>query len=137
MGGRDQRLVPGLLRLCVLERLRAALSVRAPRAPFIAGVGYSAGIAATVVPVAGLFMVPALSGMVFVLAEHFKAERASGAGRDPVRTAEAAHVPIDPADVDDALIRCQLAAGHRGRAAGDPAVGRRSGCRSTWPRSGG
>ena len=85
--------------------LRAALRFGLPRAPFIAGVGYSAGIAATVVPVAGLFMVPALAGMVFVLAEHFKAERDRERAETLFRTAEAAHASIDPADVDDALIQ--------------------------------
>jgi diguanylate cyclase (GGDEF)-like protein len=85
--------------------LRAALRFGLPRAPIIAGVGYSAGIAATVVPVAGLFMVPALAGMVFVLAEHFKAERDRERAETLFRTAEAAHASIDPADVDDALIR--------------------------------
>jgi diguanylate cyclase (GGDEF)-like protein len=84
--------------------LKAALRFGLPRAPFIAGVGYSAGIAATVVPVAGLFMVPALTGIVFVLAEHFKAERDRERAETLFRTAEAAHASIDPADVDDALI---------------------------------
>jgi diguanylate cyclase (GGDEF)-like protein len=85
------------------EGLRAALRFGLPRAPFIASIGYSAAVAATVVPVAGLFMVPALGGMVFVLAEHFKAERDRERAETLFRAAEAAHASIEPGDVCDAL----------------------------------
>jgi diguanylate cyclase (GGDEF)-like protein len=85
------------------DGLRAALRFGLPRAPFIASIGYSAAVAATVVPVAGLFMVPALGGMVFVLAEHFKAERDRERAETLFRAAEAAHASIEPSDVCDAL----------------------------------
>jgi diguanylate cyclase (GGDEF)-like protein len=84
--------------------LQAALRFGLPRAPLIASLGYTAGIAATVVPAAGLFAVPAMGGMVFVLAEHFRAERDRERAETLFRTAEAAHASIEPADVDAALI---------------------------------
>ena len=82
----------------------AALRFGLPRAPFIAGIGYSAAVASTVVPWAGLFMVPALAGLVYVLAEHFKAERDLGRAEILFRTAEAAHSSIDLAEVDAAIV---------------------------------
>jgi len=82
----------------------AALRFGLPRAPFIAGIGYSAAVASTVVPWAGLFMVPALAGLVYVLAEHFKAERDRARAEILFRTAEAAHSSIELAEVDAAIV---------------------------------
>jgi GGDEF domain-containing protein len=82
----------------------SALRFGLPRAPFIAGIGYSAAVASTVVPWAGLFMVPALAGLVYVLAEHFKAERDRARAEILFRTAEAAHAHVEPDEVDAAIV---------------------------------
>ena len=88
-------------------------------------------------PVAGLFMVPALSGMVFVLAEHFKAERDRERAETLFRTAEAARVDRSGRRRrrPDRAASSLLATEAELRAT-PPSVGS-SGCRSTWPRSGG
>ncbi len=81
----------------------AALRFSIPRTPFIGALGYMAGLAATVSPVAGLFAVPPMAAMVYVLAEHFRAERDRERAETLFRTAEAAHASIEPGDVVAAL----------------------------------
>jgi diguanylate cyclase (GGDEF)-like protein len=90
-------------RVAFVPNVSAALRFGLPRAPFIGGMGYVAALAATVAPVAGLFAVPPMAAMVYVLAEHFRAERDRERAETLFRTAEAAHASIEPAQVAEAL----------------------------------
>jgi diguanylate cyclase (GGDEF)-like protein len=82
---------------------RSALRFGLPRAPFIASLGYTAAIATTVVPIAGLFAVPALAAMVYVLAVHFRAERDRERAETLYQTAEAVHASVETEEVAEAL----------------------------------
>lgn len=79
------------------------LKFSGPRTPFIASLGYVAGIAATVSSPAALLAVPSMAAMVYVLAEHFRAERDRERAETLFRTAEAAHSSIEPEEVADAV----------------------------------
>src|SRR5690606_27441811 len=86
-----------------LSRLCADLRFATPRTPFIAALGYVAGLAATVSSPAGLLAVPSMAAMVYVLAEHFRAERDRERAETLFRTAEAAHASIEPTEVAAAI----------------------------------
>ena len=86
-----------------LASFTSALRFGLPRLPLIASLGYTAAIAATVVPLAGLFAVPALGAMVYVLAVHFRAEHDRERAEALYRVAKSAHSSIDSASVATAL----------------------------------
>lgn len=83
--------------------LKGDLAFSVPRTPFVAALGYVAGLAATVSSPAALLAVPSMAAMVYVLAEHFRAERDRERAETLFRTAEAAHASIEPEEVADAV----------------------------------
>jgi diguanylate cyclase (GGDEF)-like protein len=89
----------------VVGALRFAL----PRAPFAASLGYVAGLASLVSQAGALFAVPPMAAMVFVLAEHFRAERDRERAETLFRAATDAHASIEPGEVSDALVKAATA----------------------------
>ncbi|MBA2281878.1 MAG: EAL domain-containing protein [Acidimicrobiia bacterium] len=87
----------------LLAGVRAALRFALPRTPFAASVGYLAGVAGEASSFGPLFAVPPMGAMVFVLAEHFRAERDRERAETLFRTAEAVHASIDRRGVSLAL----------------------------------
>ena len=83
--------------------LRADLRFMTPRTPFIASLGYVAALAATVSLPAALLAVPSMAAMVYVLAEHFRAERDRERAETLFRTATAAHASIEQETVAAAI----------------------------------
>jgi diguanylate cyclase (GGDEF)-like protein len=83
--------------------LREDLRFMTPRTPFIASLGYVAALAATVSMPAALLAVPSMAAMVYVLAEHFRAERDRERAETLFRTATAAHASIEQETVAAAV----------------------------------
>ena len=83
----------------------SALKFALVRAPFAASLGYVAGLASLVSQTGALFAVPPMGAMVFVLAEHFRAERDRERAETLFRAATDAHASIEPAEVTDALVK--------------------------------
>lgn len=73
------------------------------RTPFIASLAYVTAVAGTVSLPVALLAVPSVAAMVYVLAEHFRAERDRDRAETLYRTAEELHSSIDVAGVAESL----------------------------------
>jgi diguanylate cyclase (GGDEF)-like protein len=86
-----------------LPGVLTALAFALPRMPFVVSLGYLAGLAGQVSAASPLFAIPPMAAMVFVLAEHFRAERDRERAETLFRTAEVVHSSVDPEGVEQAL----------------------------------
>lgn len=83
--------------------IRTSLRFSLPRVPFVLSLGYLAGLAGQHSSVSALFAIPPMAAMVYVLAEHFRAERDRERAETLFRTAEVVHASVDPQEVADTL----------------------------------